>query len=880
MTDAGDGLECTLTLNVDALEKMKGYDTFLPLMFHEPKLSAPMPPLAPPKLPAALDSLYAEVIELLPYSCASVHEGVRLTHGIMTMALAHPSVRLLVNDPCLQCLSFFKHIAENEKRMKQRVATGSMIYAVLDCINTMVEKLDRFTKDWVQTPEKSPDMLAQWEGMQKMQVELPTLLRLAKSELDSDRRGANSTMVPFEVLGYLAKLGLGTQVATGDRLDATLEMQGQANLLVLYPYLAGIIDEEAPGCDDAGDQGDADSRTPGESTDDDTPSFAPVHPDELRLETLEFSTQAQASRHRNEAAAVLKDFKALSSDQVSAALSAPSAFHFLHRLLVSACKAQRLDMAQAFALQVTAVLHERFEASSTTTNRWRLINALAALAKIRLHLGQKEEAFRESAEAIRLFKPMHSSNDGESARFLTSLQIDHTLCATLWLKRSLPNASAKGHGAALQARHFAERVVRDCRAILLQDREDWRNHMLLSRALCIHGRLIDLEDTSTRSFAPSTARGFEILAVSVKMKPLLLKPFYAAFILSWLRPRKVGPEVLPILDTAASAFEQGGDERRRFRATLGVLQSLRGTLLPLVGRFAEAVVANTKAMALNRRSAPLVQRAVLHLAWASYKLGRYEVALQVLDQMQVITRRQGEKEYAAMACAHALSAIAIWLIGSGTICTGVVDVSLKQAIRLFHHQTGAPNVGDNEMVTELYTTSVALLGVVQCLQGDLASASKNTTLAINLILTSGTEPATLRRSNLARALTLHAFVLLRSGECGEAKENIFKAIQLIKDGEANFGCSDEPTKKSAWLLNAFLLEQAGLEREATELRERAISLRCRPFFEPEDLRSSDAIRFSDATEPVTQGTRLAGPTLFVIFTCAIAAARWAGIRRT
>ncbi|KAE8240955.1 hypothetical protein A4X13_0g7621 [Tilletia indica] len=537
------------------------------------------------------------------------------------------------------------------------------------------------------------------------------------------------------------------------------------------------------------------------------------------------------------------------------------------------------DAASYLAGVLTATIREENEQDPSVTNRIRLCNALGALAVVLSEEARSEESMRAAEEAIDLLRPIYDAEPSSHLCLMTALKLAYgrslLRMSDTDSSQTQLNLSRKGYRVVTQAIDLARSAVQ-------ADRTDMIAMTMLANTLALKAelchRLIKVRNGIKTSHAqlrsqtnPWKGKRQEPLFIGTryvlnkvddpcgdaeeacKLWDESISIFRA---LAELNSGLYDALLAEVIQSAAESYDETRLDvsRAKFEEAISIFRRLSESFpnifddelesmnfeialsYRIVGRLEDAEEA-FKHM-LDLRSADRdsmvnvwrgvdVEGSVLHArAVLCVRLERYEEALAHAENSCAILREINPELPELMEP-----------LSVGGFCKWIMGTRTQEALEDLEESIAAADLHENESDDNpLSMSSIALaygwLGGVQCALGRYEEAQTNGQNAVNCIqqwLQSEGSKAVGRLNYETYDFVLpHLCVLLagtyvKAGRFEQAKDT----LQLGEDGKG----ADGPTKKTALLLKAYLLDRDGLEAEAATMKADAEGIPFQGFLE-------------------------------------------------
>ncbi|KAE8229159.1 hypothetical protein CF326_g5880 [Tilletia indica] len=790
----------------------------------------------------ALGALYAELVALLPTSSPRIRRGVRMAHDLLKLSSKSKSYRRHVIAISIRCLTFFKRIAIREAKSGAVSAPGTAAYQFLGFV---LSKMSEFRKVLAETinmsiVKRSANRNLLHARLQDFVARLYTTMRDAQKDLSLHHCSLLCQPgPPPQALSMPSMNGCLRWVVDDISADihartgeSRVTLEHIVDLVTLLPFLRDIDADKLPSVamqsstfvssDASTSIGDA-VATGGHELNAEG-EFDRVGKNATGLEQLEFPSKVQAEQWTEQVCDQLLALTELFSFRTTIQLS--TALHGLHHVLIAACKIGDYTRARHIAEIIVTALHDRFLLQPSDLYRFRLVNALAALAFILGKTDCRQDAVRTIKEATRAFLPLSRA---DTAVYNATMGVIRSEYGRHCLELRHRARSPISDSAMRQARRMTTIAMDLLRGALESDTSDWRSQYFLGRAFHLRSQVfryrIGGEDRSANDDPDIWAvKAITEVRSAAQIKPRLLEPGLALLLAETVGDLTHDPdEGVPLCKEAVEIYERYTIVwSAESIPALASLHLSLGVMCYEERDYSEAVLALTNSIELDYKAGCERAWELMLRARSNLRLERYRAAFR---DVELAGGREGPYELAEV---RSIAGFCKWMMCTGREAEALRDllegVRLYQSLGYSTHVEPDTGVGEHE-----YMFALAWLGGVQAVTGSLTSAKKNGKLAVDLIRA---EIATMSyegswvKIDLARVLVFYAATLLKCGHTNRAKARIDECVDLVKQ----LPSMEASTKKTVWMLKAHIHDIEGAFAEAEQARTEARMLKCLGFF--------------------------------------------------
>ncbi|KAK0558286.1 hypothetical protein OC844_005273 [Tilletia horrida] len=775
-----------------------------PLCHKAPEMAQHLPAGSP------LHKLWRDIEAIWPGVGPLVRECVHQVNAILLLAITVRRFRTAVHNFCLRNLRFFQKLALQEKRQGRHTTPGTLESLVASSLLSNMKLFQSKLEQWESlTQEWQWQNRAEWEESLRLRAnDADTLIRATHMEVPMGKLaplliGAHPHTRPLETR-VISKCYTDATVQTADAADLDLRRQPVITELVttlprIYPWISAITAQQLP---DAVDAHVNEGMPDGEEG-----VFVSVSRRELQLESLKFEDQEAARRWRDDAWWELTGF-ATSIDAGSSFLTKPSALFGLQRMLLVCVQTDILVRLSAFAEIVAIALRHEFAFAPSMINTWRLAHALLLLAHGFDQSRKPELGIQAATEAVRLLESICDAGSDGMRTALASAKLQ--LATTL---RTNPPifVESDAHTLAIdtarlrQARRYSAQAVQLWRERLHRAPTDWNSQLALGIALLARWRLQhdDFEPLTWRTrnimellHVESTECFQQVAQAHPELgEPILARSFRQRS--EYLPTRLV--DRLSDYDKALEIYQRWAtDWPRENLRWIVEMHSARGDILLKLHRNGDAAAAFTQGIEIGSLLGSYSEWMHLMRAKASFKLGSYDCAMRDVDVVFDLLGPDPSETLPSYRSALVLKGICMWMTEGDDAYAEALSF-VERGVHIYR------SVADVTPTSEDYILGLCWFAALRCADDGLLEAKSHARRALELVQKQKSSEFLPRKACLAQSLLFSAAVLFEADEWHEAKAHISQAADLIREGRTAARQTDEPTRKTIWLLLAHIL---------------------------------------------------------------------------
>ncbi|KAK0527212.1 hypothetical protein OC834_004513 [Tilletia horrida] len=764
-----------------------------------------VPPSLPPETPRQLAVLYERSLSLLlPSSSPLVRQGFSLISETMALALSRARIlRTHSISICTAVLYFLRLVAAQEKRAGVPCSPGTAAAYLLSRVVRGLGEFHSFVREvahdsFVKRARKAESrcmhiaelMSAIGAVVQQAKKDL-NLPHIAPSHLPSIDGNLRASLTSLRDVLWSQEENIITRLS-----DCITET-------TILAFIRECGEPEAPPF--------STSPSPPLLP---TPSQCVSYRD-TDLELLELVTRRQARQVRSNILARIRQL----------AHSGP-----LTQLLETfslSCAVGLIKHTYTLAYVIATEVYHRYQCLSSSQNRWRLVNALAALSIALREAGQLSEAVRVSQHAVELYAAGFdsTSTDGVGMMGLLQLEYSRNLFAQWDNVRSSRNKARQLYASAQQAGIRALDQFRRVQAVNANC-ISWAAELNLGRALHHHANLSRYSMGSRAPYQDPDAlmtEAIDWIQKAAKRKPLLIEQYLVGLLGEHAGNFACDPE--DVIDLCRDAI----DICQRWSA--GWEEEMAKKLSQqffLIGWFqtdnedwVQVEEASSTAIELDARIGEDSSHCHLLRARARVRNGHF---LAALSDAQQVTEPTSIVPYATPTAA-AIEGFALWMVAGGLKAkTEEALQTLRSAIDFWHREGYADKALPLEHIdVKDYRLALAWYGAIECVMGKMEAAKKNGKRAVQLALGADGLDTESGQAALARALLFYAATLFQADARVAAKTRIERAIKAMRKAG---GRLEAPTARTVWLIAARIYEAGGELEDAAQAREEANQYKC------------------------------------------------------
>ncbi|CAD6948834.1 unnamed protein product [Tilletia controversa] len=528
-----------------------------------------------------------------------------------------------------------------------------------------------------------------------------------------------------------------------------------------------------------------------------------------------------------------------------------------------------IPLAQVFV----ATVREEYEQDPSIANRLRLCNSLGVLFLIFSQAAHNFDAMRAGEEAIACLQPLCEDNPSEHLPLMASLKMAY--CDSL-ISTADSDETTYGSlnrvGVLRKSSRVATQAVDLARSIVEAKPTELKARWTLAYALFLKGRACcelrdacaaltiryanyNLETVSPKLFAKVDDRSYEnvdsALAASEEcisiyrrlaedspklFDPLLAKALHSAADAYGYHPQLKSEQAIAYYREAITILLRLSQSFPSiFEVSLGRSYFSLAHQLNSDSRLVEAEESFDEMLKVCPRRNKLVGQVWQYRAVLCFRLERYQEALAHATKSDTIFQ-SGDDPSESRVGALAVQGFCIWVLDAGRaeealdILKWCISNSLCDGCQ-FRRPSQIRYVSDDQY---MFCLALGWNGAVRCALGQRTDARANGERALMVTRAllksrknmSSTTRRTLEPSHhvLPHLLVLLAGTHLEAGRYDMAKKAVDESLKL---GEA----ADGPTRKTALLLKARLLDKDGLEAEAAATRAEADKIHFKGFLD-------------------------------------------------